>query len=74
MKKKKIKNLDSLDREIMRLKLRSHEIEQKLDQNLTSLKDNVASMAFNSILGSFPAKPQGFFCHLLPSRCWTMIT
>jgi hypothetical protein len=49
MKKvKNIHNLDSLEREIYRLKLETKNIEEKLDHNLEHLHENFSSMAMNS--------------------------
>jgi hypothetical protein len=43
-----IHNLDSLEREIYRLKLEAKNIEEKLDQNLEHLHGNFSSIAMNS--------------------------
>jgi|SRR6266496_4584204 len=50
MKKvKNIRNLDSLEREIYRLKLETKNTEEKLDHNLEHLQENFSSMAMNSL-------------------------
>ena len=65
----KIKNLDSLEKEIYRLKLRQKELEHSLDKNIMGLKKNAGSMALNSIMGSGLAStissPAGFWDALL---------
>lgn len=53
----RIKNLESLELEIERTKIRLEGIEGKFDHNLSELRENYGSMAFNSILGK--AKPSG---------------
>lgn len=47
--KKNIRNLDTLDGEIYRLKLETKNIEQKLDKNLDYLQDNYWRMTMNSL-------------------------
>jgi len=47
-KSKDIHNLDSLEKEIYRLKLEAKIIEEKLDHNLEHLQVNFPSMAMNS--------------------------
>jgi hypothetical protein len=47
----KIKNLHTLELEMERMDLRLKHIEQKLDGNISDLRENAGSMAFNSILG-----------------------
>ena len=49
MTKKKIRNVASLEAEIVRLNLRAIELENKLEDNIDELKDNFGSMAFNSV-------------------------
>jgi hypothetical protein len=49
-KSKNIHNIDSLEREIYRLKLEVKNIEEKLDDNFTHLQQNFSSMAMNSFL------------------------
>jgi hypothetical protein len=46
--KKNIHNLDSLEREIYRLKLQAKNMEGKLDKNLDYLQENYLSMTMNS--------------------------
>ena len=61
----KISNLDTLEKEIYRLKLRQKEIEHNLDKNVMGLKKNAGSLVLNSILGvglaSTMASPAGFW-------------
>lgn len=45
---KRIHNLDTLDREIYRLRLEAKNIEQKLDRNLDHFQEHYPSMAFHS--------------------------
>jgi hypothetical protein len=47
-KAKDIHNLDSLEREIYRLKLEAKSIKEKMDHNLEQLQDDFSSMAMNS--------------------------
>lgn len=47
-KTRNIKNLDTLEKEIYRLKLEAKQIEEKLDQNLDYLQENFSSMTMNS--------------------------
>jgi hypothetical protein len=49
MKASKIHNLDTLDKEIYRLKFYGKELESRMDDNLGYLKDNYGRMAKNSI-------------------------
>jgi hypothetical protein len=51
MSNSKIRNLDTLEKEIYRLKLRQKEIEHTLDNNVMGLKKNYGSMVRNSIMG-----------------------
>ncbi|MDP4261304.1 MAG: hypothetical protein Q8941_02125 [Bacteroidota bacterium] len=46
---KNIHNLDTLEREMYRLKLEARNIEEKLDHNLDHLQENYFSMTMNSI-------------------------
>lgn len=48
-KTKNIHNLDTLDREIYRLKLEAKGTEDKLDKNLDHLQENYWSMTMNSL-------------------------
>src|SRR3974390_3231293 len=45
----KIKNLDTLEKEIYRLRLEAKSKEEKLEENLDYLQKNYASMIMNSI-------------------------
>ena len=45
---KDIRNLDTIEKEIYRLKLEAKNIEEKLDNNLTFLQENYFSMIMNS--------------------------
>ena len=47
---KNINNLESLDKEISRLRSRTKELEQELDGKLDYLQDNYSSMAMKSFL------------------------
>lgn len=51
MKSSRIHNLDSLEKEIYRLKLHSRKLEDKMDENFTHLKENYGRMARNSVFG-----------------------
>ncbi len=51
MKSSRIHNLDSLEKEIYRLKLHSQKLEDKMDENFTHLKENYGRMARNSVFG-----------------------
>ena len=52
MKQQRISNIDRLEREIYRKKLRLKEIEFTLDRNLDHLKGNFRDMAIHSVFGS----------------------
>lgn len=47
-----IKNLDNLEKEIYRLKLKSRQLEDRFDSNLEHLQNNYGSMIRNSIFQS----------------------
>jgi F0F1-type ATP synthase delta subunit len=47
-KSKNIHSLDSLEREIYRLRLEAKNIEKKIDHNLEHLQESFSSMAMNS--------------------------
>lgn len=47
---KKIKNLADLEREVMRLKLKSRNLETELGDRATHLKNNYKSMAMNTVV------------------------
>ncbi|MGE5107082.1 MAG: hypothetical protein ACM3H8_06030 [Sphingobacteriales bacterium] len=49
MKASKINSLDSLEKEIYRLKFHGKKLEDRMDNNLDYLKDNYGRMARNSI-------------------------
>jgi len=51
-RKTAIHDMESLEKEISRLKNSCREIEIRLDQNIEHLKDNYAVMALNSLLGN----------------------
>jgi hypothetical protein len=55
----KIKNLDTLEKEIYRLRLEGKEYEKKLEDNLDHLQKNYASMAINSVFRRSSAKESG---------------
>lgn len=48
----KIRNLSQLELEMEKMRLRMRHIEDRLDNNLTGLKENYGMMAFNSLVGS----------------------
>jgi len=48
----KIKNLQGLELEMERINLRMQAIEDRLEQNMSGLRDNFGSMAFNSVIGA----------------------
>ena len=48
MKKSTIKNVDALEKEIYKRRLRLREIEKNLGQNVDYMRDNFGSMAFQS--------------------------
>ncbi|MES1219312.1 MAG: hypothetical protein ABUT20_27655 [Bacteroidota bacterium] len=48
-KNKNIKNLDTLEKEIYRLRLEARQIEDKLDKNLDHFQEHYFSMTMNSI-------------------------
>lgn len=50
MPSKKIHDLDSLDREISRLRRQARTMEQQLDDSFDHLQDNFHSMAWNSLI------------------------
>ena len=58
-KSKNIYNLDSLQREIYRLKLEAKRMEEKFDSNIEDLQENYASMAMNSIFHKCRHKENG---------------
>ena len=58
-KAKNIYNLDSLQREVYRLKLEAKRMEEKFDRNIEDLQENYASMAMNSILHKCRNKENG---------------
>ena len=49
---KQINNIKGLDRRLSELRKKQVELETKLDNNFSSLKDNYMGMTFNSIFGS----------------------
>lgn len=51
MKSSRIHNLDSLEKEIYRLKMHSKKLEDKMDENFIHLKENYGRMARNSVFG-----------------------
>ena len=70
-KAKNIHNLDTLEREIYRLRLEAKNIEEKLDRNLDHLQANYYSMTMNSIFGKSKQSDEGkssFFDAFLKSE------
>ncbi len=55
----KIKNLDTLEKEIYRLRLEAKNTEEKLENNLDYLQRNYASMTMNSIFSRSSSKESG---------------
>ncbi|HVT86602.1 MAG TPA: hypothetical protein VHD35_15465 [Chitinophagaceae bacterium] len=55
----KIKNLDTLEKEIYRLRLEAKNYESKLEDNLDHLQKNYASMAINSVFSRSSEKESG---------------
>jgi hypothetical protein len=53
---KKINNLESLDREISKLRTRTKELEKELDGKLDFLQDNYSSMMMKSFLPAIGQK------------------
>jgi hypothetical protein len=47
----RIKNLHTLEMEMEKMELRLRNIEQRLDNNVSDLRQNAGAMAFNSIIG-----------------------
>jgi hypothetical protein len=62
-KNKHIRNIDTLEKEVYRLKLEAKNIEEKLDKNLDHLQENYFSMTMNSFFGHRKHKeePGSFF-------------
>jgi hypothetical protein len=48
----KIKNLDTLEKEIYRLRLEARNFEDKLEKNFDHLQKNYASMTMNTVFGA----------------------
>jgi hypothetical protein len=65
MKKYNIKNIDTLEKEIYRRKLRLMEIERTLGRNVDNMKDNFGQMALQSFLGPVSSSPMGVTGNLL---------
>jgi len=55
----KIRNLDTLEKEIYRLRLEAKNYENKLEESMDHLQKNYASMAINSVFRRPPEKDQG---------------
>jgi hypothetical protein len=64
MKRTPVKNLNTLEKEIYRLKMRSKEIEKSLDGNIESLRENYGSMAMNSFFGQKKSSSSNFWASL----------
>jgi len=65
MKKRTIRNLDSLEKEIYRRKLRLKEIESTLGNNVDHMKDHFGEMALHSILGPGKSNPMSVTGNLM---------
>ncbi len=66
--KKNIKNIQSLEREIQRLRREAKGMEKKFDDSFTYLQENYASLTMNSLLpvrGVFKTIPQSIFQSIL---------
>jgi hypothetical protein len=59
MKKRTIRNLDTLEKEIYKRKLRLKEIESTLGNNVDHMKENFGQMALQTIMGSVSSSPMG---------------
>ncbi len=51
MKKNSIRNVDALEKEIYKRRLRLREIEKNLGHNVDHMRDNFGSMALQSLMG-----------------------
>jgi hypothetical protein len=65
MKKNSIKNVDALEKEIYKRRLRLREIEKNLGKNVDHMRDNFGSMALQSILGPGKSSPMGITGNLM---------
>ncbi len=65
MKKNSIKNVDALEKEIYKRRLRLREIEKNLGQNVDFMRDNFGSMAFQSLVGPGKSSPMGITGNLM---------
>jgi hypothetical protein len=65
MKKNSIKNVDALEKEIYKRRLRLREIEKNLGQNVDYMRDNFGSMALESLIGPAKSSPMGITGNLM---------
>jgi hypothetical protein len=65
MKKNSIKNVDALEKEIYKRRLRLREIEKSLGQNVDHMRDNFGSMALQSLLGPDRSNSTGITGNLM---------
>jgi len=65
MGKQKIHDLESLDREILRLRLHKAAIEKSLDENVGKLKKNYGSMVLNSVFSQFSPASSNIWISLI---------
>lgn len=65
MKKNSIKNVDALEKEIYKRRLRLREIEKSLGQNVDHMRDNFGSMALQSLLGPDSSNSTGITGNLM---------
>jgi hypothetical protein len=67
LRKKNIRDLASLEKEIQRLRLEAKGMEKEMDDNLTYLQENYSSLVMNSVLpetGGYKGIP-GTIIHLV---------
>ena len=67
LRKKKLRDLASLEKEIQRLRLEARSMEKEMDDNLNYLQENYSSMVMNSVLpdtGGYKGIP-GTIIHLI---------
>jgi hypothetical protein len=65
MKKSRIKNVDALEKEIYKRRLRLREIEKNMGNNVDQLRDNFGSMALQTILGPGKKNPASITGNLM---------
>ncbi len=65
MTKRKIKDLNSLDREIQRLRMHKLALENELDRNMGKLRKNYGSMVLNSVFSQFSPASNNIWVSLI---------